>query len=149
MEILACLVYPGLSLGAPSQARAGKPRGIRPSRCQSCLLDPHGMERREGHALLHAVEPASEGHVAPGGMVRRGLLRPLDPRRCRAAVMARGASAHATRRQALEGQSPFGGANPVRNPRAADDRTIKVQMRFKRPRTNVVGSSSASLAGIG
>jgi hypothetical protein len=47
--------------------------------------------------------------------------------------MARGVRAHAARSQALERLSPFEGPNPVRDPRAADDRAIKVQVGV-RPR---------------
>jgi len=60
---------------------------------RSKLHSTNSLERLNGE-----IKRRAEVHAGPGRMARRGLLRPLDPRRCRAAIMARGVSAQATRR---------------------------------------------------
>ena len=84
-------------------------------------LEPLGPEQR--HDMLEIVEDR---------YCRQKALFALGSRCQRTAILAGGVSAPAARGPAFEGQSPFGGPEPVRDPRAAVDRTIKVQVASHR-----------------
>jgi hypothetical protein len=60
--------------------------------------------------------------------VRGGRPGPLGSRCKRTAILAGGISALAAGRPAVEGQSPNGGTAPVRDPRAADECRIDIQV---------------------
>lgn len=115
MAISARIFDPITPRGAPSWACGRKSRGFRPSRRRSCLLDAHGVERRGGNALVHALRSPSGRHAAAGEMVRRGCPCSLGAGRARTAILARGVSAPAAARPALPRRPPFRCPAPLRD----------------------------------
>ena len=124
-----CRPDPVLSLGTTGQVCDWEPGGFCPSRYPSRLLDPYSMAQR-GAPCAHLCAQARTSGLWRGSRI--GAMRPrwsigsktptnrgLDPR---------GRPASATRGSALEGQSPSEDPAPVRDPRAADERRIGVQV---------------------